>query len=299
MDPAAGRILVGTCAWSDHEGFYPGGLAPGDRLPFYARHFPLVEVDSTYYRLQPERNFRLWAQRTPPGFRFDVKAYRSMTRHVRPGQEDAVPAEEAFLRFTAALEPLREAGKLRAVLFQFPPWFRRGPEAVRYLEEVRARMEGFLVAVEFRHASWFAGAARARTLDLLRDLGFVHVVCDEPQVGTGCVPAVVEVTHPELAVVRFHGRNRATWYLRGGRSADRFRYLYGEDELREWVPHVRLLAERAREVHLLMNNNYGDYAVRNAFQLARLLGLDYPEPPAAHVPAAGLEPGGRPGVARS
>lgn len=274
-----GQVFVGTCAWSDHERFYPPGLKPGDRLAYYARHFPLVEVDSTYYHLQPERNFRLWAQRTPDHFRFDVKAYKAMTRHERPGEEQTpLPLPEVFERFKAALQPLRESGKLRAVLFQFPPWFRCARESVRYLEEVRERMEGYLLAVEFRHVSWFAGGYRERTLDLLRRLDLVHVVCDEPQVGTGCVPTVVAVTNPELAVVRFHGRNKATWYLRGGRSADRFNYLYSEEELAEWLPRVRELAAQAREVHLLMNNNYGDYAVRNAFQLARLLGLDYPAP---------------------
>jgi len=142
----------------------------------------------------------------------------------------------------------------------------------------RTDTEGFRVAVEFRHASWFRGPQRERTLALLESLGFVHVVCDEPQVGTGCVPPVVAVPNPELSVVRFHGRNREAWYARDIGASQRFRYLYREEELREWIPRVRQLAAAAREVHLLMNNCFRDYAVRNALQLARMLGLAYPEP---------------------
>ena len=125
-----GKILVGTCNWSDFEHFYPRGLKPNERLGYYARYFPLVEVDSTFYRLMPARNFELWAERTPDDFSFDVKAYRTLTRHGsehRPGarhEDDAPeldPAEDDFRAFKESIEPLRQAGKLRAILFQFPP----------------------------------------------------------------------------------------------------------------------------------------------------------------------------------
>src|SRR5690606_15454459 len=117
------RIRVGTCAWSDHEEYYPPGLPARERLSYYAQHFSLVEVDSTFYRLQPARWFESWAERTPPDFRFNVKAYGAITRHhrePRPGEEDLV---EVFRRFDASVQPLREAGKLGALHFQFPPWF--------------------------------------------------------------------------------------------------------------------------------------------------------------------------------
>lgn len=270
-------IRVGTCAWSDHKDYYPLGLPASQRLSYYARHFSVVEVDSTFYRLQPARWFALWADRTPPDFVFNVKAYGAMTMHhrtPRPGEEDVA---EVFRRFDESVQPLREAGKLKALHFQFPPWFTCTAENRAWVAYCRERFPHDLVAVEFRHRSWFEGGAREETLRLLRELEAVHVICDEPQVGSGCVPPVVAVTHPALAIVRFHGRNRSTWYIRGEGSADRFNYLYSRAELQEWVRPVREeLEPAAAEVHLLMNNNQANYAVRNALDMMELLGLPVP-----------------------
>lgn len=286
------RILCGTCAWADHEDFYPPGLKPGDRLAYYARFFPIVEVDSTFYALQPARNFALWAQRTPPHFVFNVKAYGAMTRHhrqPRPGEEDLAAV---FRQFDAALEPLRAAGKLRAVHFQFPPWFVASDANRAWVEHCREWFHRDLVAVEFRHRSWFAGGEAGRTLAWLKRLGAVHVICDEPQVGSGCVPLVEAVTCPRLAIVRFHGRNAATWYKKGETSAERFDYLYSREELAAFVPLVQRLAAAAEEVHLLLNNNRANYAVRNSLDLMELLGL--PVPPRDHrgspLPPGAVQP---------
>lgn len=268
-----GTIRVGTCAWADHANFYPPELKPRERLPFYARHFNLVEVDSSFYALQPPRNFRLWAEVTPPGFRFHVKAYRALTRHDRipkPGEEDL---GEVADRFRKSIMPLVESGKLTALHFQFPPWFVRRSENLAYLGWIREQFASYLVAIEFRHRSWFQSAAvSGETLAFLRDQEFAHTIVDEPQIGSGSIPAVVAVTNPRLAVIRFHGRNRETWYARGlATSGDRFKYLYSEDELRPWAEKARALAEEAEAVHLLMNNNFGDYAVRNAQQMLGLI----------------------------
>src|SRR5690606_5363520 len=124
------------------------------------------------------------------------------------------------------------------------------------------------------HVSWFRGENREATLEFLRELGAVHVACDAPQVGSGTVPRVVAVTDPRLAIVRFHGRNARTWYIRAETTAQRFDYLYSKEELAEWLPAIRdVLAREAAEVHLLMNNNRANYAVRNALDLMELLGL--------------------------
>ena len=273
-------IRVGTCAWSDHEPFYPPGLKPAERLAYYARFFSLVEVDATYYHLMPARNFQAWVDRSPPGFVFNVKAHKAMTRHERPERDRTdLPLEEIFARFRYSLEPMRAAGKLKAVHFQFPPWFGCTRENIAYLEMVREEMEGYLVSVEFRNRSWFADPARTQaTLRFLEAHDFVHVICDEPQIGSGSVPPVPTVTQRQLAIVRFHGRNAAMWYARTRTSGERFNYLYSEGELREWVPVIHELAGSADEVHVLMNNNFANYAVRNAYQMARLLGLDLPNP---------------------
>lgn len=272
-----GQVRVGTCAWADHDDFYPEGIKPRERLPYYAQRFNLVEVDSSYYALQPPRNFALWAAITPADFRFHVKAYRVLTKHDRtpkPGEKDLDTVAEMFCR---SIEPLAAAGKLTALHFQFPPWFVRRPENFEYLTWVRERFARFLVAVEFRHRSWFATPAVSNeTLAFLRDLQFAHTIVDEPQVGSGSIPAVIAVTNPRLAVIRFHGRNRETWYARGlATSGDRFKYLYSEEELRPWAEKAQELAGEAEAVHLLMNNNFGDYAIRNARQMLYLIfGID-------------------------
>lgn len=278
-------IRVGTCAWADHEEYYPPGLPQRERLAYYARHFPLVEVDSTFYRLQPAKWFAGWAARTPPDFRFNVKAYGAMTRHhrePRPGEENLL---EVFRRFAESVAPLREAGKLGALHFQFPPWFTCSKQSREWVQFCREFFASDLVAVEFRHTSWFAGPNREESLRFLRDIRAVHVACDAPQVGSGTVPRVVAVTDPRLSIVRFHGRNAQTWYIKGTTSAQRFDYLYSKDELAEWLePVTQVLAANAEEVHLLMNNNRANYAVRNALDLMELLGLPTPERDERGVP---------------
>ncbi|MGE5590476.1 MAG: DUF72 domain-containing protein [Bacillota bacterium] len=265
-----GEILVGTCAWADHAPFYPRGTKPTDRLRYYASFFPLVEVDSTYYAMQPAARFAAWAQSTPEHFRFNVKAYRAITRHDRapkPGEEDVGFLAE---RFSEALEPMRAEGKLVAVHLQFPPWFVQNAENEAYLAWIREFFPKDIVAVEFRHRSWWTDERREETLGLLRVLQAANVVVDEPQVGSGSIPMVPEVTHPKLSVFRFHGRNKDTWYIKAKDSGERFRYLYNRDELSTFVPIVRGHQAHVEQVHLLLNNNYQNYAVINGFDLMEL-----------------------------
>jgi len=284
-------ILVGTASWTDHEPFYPPEYQrkemSAQRISYYARYFPLVEIDSTFYRLQPQRNFQLWSERTPDGFRFDVKAYGELTWHHRTEEGQTIqPRAETFAQFSEMMQPLRDAGKLRAILFQFPPWFVRRPENLDYLRRVREAFPDDRIGVEFRHRSWLEGDHVPSLLEAMREMGVSLTVVDEPQVGTGSIPTVLEVTNPDLVLVRFHGRNAQMWYARVQTTAERFDYLYTEDELREWVPKVAHLAQGAREVHLLFNNNARDYAVRNARQLMGLLREGVPDAEVVAPPGA-------------
>ncbi len=301
MDRAGpiGNIRVGTCSWTDRtlldsRGFYPDDVhTPAERLRFYASRFSVVEVDATYYAPPSEHNARLWAQRTPPGFVFDVKAYGLLTHHpVTPGSLpapvraelapsarekervylSAVPPaarEQLWRLHEEALAPLAEAAKLGCVLFQFPPWFRRNRANTDYLRQLPDRLP-YPLAVEFRGGGWMDESARKDTLALLEDLELAYVVVDEPQGFRSSTPTVLACTAP-LVVVRFHGRNAATWERPGLSAAQRFDYLYSEAELREWVTPLRRLAAQAEALHALMNNCHGDQAVRNAAQLAALL----------------------------
>ncbi len=277
-----GRILVGTCNWADHAAFYPRGVKPAERISYYANYFPIVEVDASFYRLMPPHNFELWAERTPDDFVFNVKAYRTLTRHGeryeagKRHEADALeldPTDEDFRLFKESIQPLKAAGKLRAVHFQFPPWFTATDRNRQYLEVVREYFPDDLLAVEFRHKSWLAGEELDRTMEKLRELDAAYTAVDQPQLGSGSVPPVAEVTTPRLSVVRFHGRNYGSWYKKDARtSAERFDYLYSKDELAEWVPTIERLAHAANEVHVLMNNNRGNYAVVNARDVQLLLG---------------------------
>jgi len=295
-------IRTGIAGWIDKSliesgKFYPEGCTSAEeRLVFYASQFPLVEVDSTYYGMPNRRNAELWVERTPADFKFDVKSFSLFTQHptkakslpkeIREGLPkelvetnqnfylDKAPAEvvdDSWEWFRDALEPLRSAGKLGAVFFQFPPWFFPSTRSLAYLEQVQERMFGFPIAVEFRKREWLDDTHAEGTLDFLRRRRIPHVAVDAPQGFHTALPPVAEVTSPELAVVRFHGRNRETWDQKGAPPSVRFRYLYSDEELAEWVPKVKQLSGETAEVHAVMNNNYSDYSVRNAKRIAELL----------------------------
>ena len=286
----AAPVLVGTSNWTDHARFYPPELDRGarrrERLSFYARYFPLVEIDTTFYGIPRPGVAEGWLERTPPGFLFNVKAYRSLTRHEREQGRPREPTEDEVRDFMAAIEPLRAAGRLVAVHYQFPPWFTNTPGAREVLLETRERHPDDTVAIEFRHRSWYDDGAWPDTEELLRELEVAHVGVDAPQVGSGTAPPVLAVTTPRLALVRLHGRNRRTWYIRdAGSSGDRFDYLYSPEELAEWVPAIRAVADRGVPVHVLLNNNRSNYAVVNAFDIAALLDIPLPRPPEGVIEA--------------
>ena len=289
-----GKVLVGTCSWTDKallaSGWYPPDRGdPEGRLRYYADRFPVVEVDATYYALPSTRNSLLWIERTPEDFRFDVKAFSLLTghptapnalpadlrahltrRHRRPGRAYADPGllDEVWLRFGGALGPLRRAGRLGTLLFQFPPWFAPGPRSQAFLDRCRERTEGWPVAVEFRHPDWWRRTRRAATAALLSDLGMAAVAVDMVQTLPASIPPATPVTSRDLAVVRFHGRNSA-WG--SGTKEERFRHLYSEAELAEWVPRLKSMADRTEELHVLFNNCCADAAVRSAAAMRRFL----------------------------
>jgi uncharacterized protein YecE (DUF72 family) len=294
------NVFTGSCSWTDKTlvqdtDWYPKRtMSAEERLRFYSEQFPLTEIDSTYYAPPSEQQARLWAERTPDGFRFDVKAYSLLTGHpTRPRslwrdlREALAPEvadkrnvypkhlapdalEEAWRRFAAALRPLHEAGKLGAVLFQYPPWFTPRRENRAEVESLRGRLPDYHVSVEFRSPMWLAEERdRERTLGMLEDHGLVFVCVDAPAASK--LPRVMAVTNPELLVMRFHGRSDSTWSDTSRSAAERFRYLYSREELEELAGPIREVAEEARETHLLMNNCYRDYSVRNAAELRDLL----------------------------
>jgi uncharacterized protein YecE (DUF72 family) len=294
-------VLVGTASWSSKTlvgsgRFYPPGVTSAEaRLRYYATRFPLVEVDSSYYAMPAPATSQLWAERTPDGFTMNVKAFRLFTGHqtspavLHKDIRAALPAsakahlylnevppaivDELWRRFIEALAPLRAAGRLGLVHFQFPPWLMRNASGHDHVRMCVERMAGHTLSVEFRHRSWFADeAATASTLAFERELGVVHTVVDGPHGFANSVPALWEATHPRVALLRLHGRNTATWNLKGlGDSSDRFNYDYSAAELGAVAEQVQRLATRAPTTHVVFNNNMEDQGQRNAASLASLL----------------------------
>ena len=290
-----GEIRVGTAGWTDKtlidSGWYPEDASnPEKRLRYYATQFPLVEVDSAYYALPAERTAEAWADRTPAHFTFNVKAFSLFTQHPTPvralptdlreeagkaGKErvylkdvDPKLTDEAWSRFLAALEPLRSAGKLGAILLQFPPWFPIGRANKQYILDCAGRAAPDRVCVEFRNRTWMTEDNQKETLDFLSAHHLPYVCVDEPQGYPNSIPPVLAATS-DLAVVRLHGHSEH-WDAKT--VQERFNYRYSDKELKTWAGNVEQLAADADETHVVFNNCYRDYAHVNAQRLEGLLG---------------------------
>ena len=288
-----GRVLIGTASWTDKPliesgRFYPPeAKTPEARLRYYSSQFPLVEVDSTYYGLPTVENAERWVERTPPGFIFDVKAYSLFTEHPTPVgrlpkalqailpaglvgkrqfSRDDAPVEFVDLcwsTFNDALLPLHDAGRLGAIVFQFPKWVFPSRYSHRYLEEIRERLGLYRGAVEFRNERWLDAEHQEETLALLGDLGLTYICVDEPQSFPSSVPPIATATTPHLAYVRFHGRNSETWEKHSETSSERFDYYYSVAEIDEWTPKIASLVDEAEAVHLILNTNNYDQGPAN------------------------------------
>jgi uncharacterized protein YecE (DUF72 family) len=236
----------------------------------------MVEVDSSYYGMPTAANAQLWAERTPPGFTFNV--HKDLQQAMGAAAPTVLyykdtPAEirdELWRRFIEALAPLKEAGKLGAVHFQFAPWMLRNREGLAHVRHCVERMEGHLVAVEFRNKSWF-GDNLEKTIAFERELDVVHTIVDAPAGFSNSAPCVWEVTNPRLALLRLHGRNKETWNHKGEASSGRFNYWYSAEELDAMVPEIRGVAGLADSMHVVFNTNYEDQGQVNARLLRQLL----------------------------
>ena len=295
------RLYVGSSSWAEKSlvasgRFYRPEVKDSEpRLAFYAQRFNLAEVDSTYYALPSRRNAERWAAAVPQGFRFNVKAFALFTQHptnlssIPKSFHDALPPEtrekrrlyhkdvppevneELWRIFRGALRPLRDAGKLGAVLIDFPPWFVPSDAARDYIAEAHRRLPDEDVIVEFRNRLWVEGDEVERTFSLLRDLACGFVCVDEPPGFKSSFPPLVAVTAP-AAAVRFRGRNSERWEDKGASTEERLNWWYSDEELAEWLPRIEKLAAEAKAVYLAFNTKAEDQGVVNAGRLKRLIG---------------------------
>lgn len=290
------QFLVGTASWTDptlvkSTTFYPATtMTSAERLAFYASHFSTVEVDSSYYAILSEDVSRLWVERTPQGFIFNVKAFAWLTQHpAEAGRlpaviKNALPAELkssrrinhpppevlslAFQMFWSSLAPLREACRMGVVLFQLPPYLTWRRSNLDYLASLPERLPGATIAIEFRHPSWTDTPSRqGEVLRFLKDHGLGYVSVDAPA-KSGLLPLLAATA--DYAYLRFHGRNDENWFKRNLTPAERFKYLYAERELAEWAGRLKQLSG-VRRAFAIFNNCYSNFGVMNATTMREML----------------------------
>ncbi len=270
------ELRIGTSGWH-----YPGGDGswdgvfyplPADRergfdeLRFYAGRFNTVEINSTFYG-QPRASVSLgWVRRTPPGFEFSVKLFQKFTH---PGMTpDASEISQADVdHFKAGIEPLAAAGRMGALLAQFPPSFHDSGESRAYLEWLLATFREYALAVELRHKSW--SDAESAVASLLGAHGAAWVQIDEPKFASS-IRQSFEPNVERLMYVRLHGRNRAEWWEHE-EAEDRYDYLYSEAELAPIVERLRAARAVVRKLYLYMNNHFSAQAVADATMVRHLL----------------------------
>jgi uncharacterized protein YecE (DUF72 family) len=295
-----GRIEIGISSWADaelvHSGFYPAGVDTAEaRLAYYSARFSITEIDSSYHFFPTQRNMALWLENTPDGFTFNIKAFSLFTQHpapfsslpksIREKYGDQIQTkgnvylhhlpdsaiDELWAITLRTIEPLKNAGKLGTVLFQYPPWFHPEPKNYDYINTCRERLLAYPVSVEFQVGIWL-DKHREETLSFLRERNIALVCVDEPQGLKSSVPGISEVTAP-LALIRFHGRNKENWETRSIAPSGKFDYLYSEAELKEWLPGILAMAKASEKLHIIFKNKHAGFPVENAVMMQRLLGL--------------------------
>jgi len=256
-------LYIGTCGYAYKDwigGFYPATIRSSEMLPYYAGCFTAVEIDSTYYGVPQPTTLERMAARTPPGFRFTFKLPQTATH---PANNVYGRLHDDVRLLLEVLEPMQRAGKMAALLAQFPNQFEPGPNAQRYLDQLADALRGYPVVAEFRHRDW----QKKQYLKAVRELGFGWCNPD--------MPALPELLEPradvtsDIGYVRFHGRNAATW--RTGDNVTRYQYEYRRDDLNAWVKNLLKLAEQTRETFVFFNNHAEAGAVRGARLLTEIL----------------------------
>jgi uncharacterized protein YecE (DUF72 family) len=266
-------ITLGLTGWSDHPLIIQHS---SQKLEDYSGHFPFVELDSSFYAIPPERNILSWLDKTPDIFQFIPKAYAAMTQH-KDWVPDYPSVEKMFDIYKQTFNPMVARGKVKAFLFQFPPYFDCTKENVSYLRKVRQLMGNLPVAIEFRHQSWMSENYRSKTLQFLKDHHFIIVVTDQPQTPSNSIPTVLEGTHPSLTLYRLHGRNYEGWLGEDVKDwrAERTLHDYSKIELEEIKENTLILEKQSNEVAVIFNNNSGGHAAKNAKELQEMLGIDF------------------------
>jgi uncharacterized protein YecE (DUF72 family) len=307
----AGRILVGTSSWADPgfvKDWYPKGMPARDRLAWYAQRFEYVEVNSSFYAIPAQKTVARWAEITPTEFVFDVKLHRLLSRH-SAGADSLLPElrpraktdergrvlltpelQDLLVEATLdAIAPLAQAGKLGPFLLQLSPSFSPRKHELSELEPLAEQLREPGLAMELRNRNWVEGEQLEATLDWYENNGVSFVCVDSPPGDNfQILPPIDAVTRRDVAYLRMHGRN-TEGYLKGKSVAERFGWVYSEDELEELAGRAQNLAEDAGQVHVAFNNNRSSDAPDSARRFRELIGQDPGPPPNAPTPGEQME----------
>jgi uncharacterized protein YecE (DUF72 family) len=294
----ATKVLVGTASWTD-PGFiadwYPKQVPASRRLQWYACHFNMVELNSSFYAIPRQQSVQKWCRETPPGFVFDVKLHKLLSRHSTDikllppelrrkakaigDKVELTPAIEKAVakRFLQEIEPFRENEKLGALLLQLSPSFRPRTHQLGELDHLFELLEDYPVAVELRNVDWVSEAHLSDTTKYFRKHKLTFVSVDAPEASHFMImPGKDVVTNPQLAYLRLHGRN-ARGYIRGRTVAERFDYEYSNQELHQIANRVSNLAEESSEIHVVYNNNASNYAPKAAEHFKEIVAEEHRE----------------------
>jgi uncharacterized protein YecE (DUF72 family) len=268
-------IYVGLSGFGDHEELYGTGVKASERLKAYSSHFSVVELDNSFYAVQPVKNYQKWLRETPDSFKFIIKVYQGMTGHLREEQNYFDNLDTMYQAFHTSIEPVIEVNRLSMVLFQYPPWFDCNQKNVALLRETRERMGEVPCALEFRNQSWYTADRSEKTLEFLTKHNWIHSIADEPQAGTGSIPIVNRATTSDKTLIRLHGRNVSGWHKSSDPNWRKLRYLYryNKQELSEWRDRLFELEKSCETLYVMFNNNSGGDAADNAKELIALLGI--------------------------
>lgn len=269
-------ISIGLSTWTRHPHLIHDEQREV-RFDEYAGVFPLVELDTSFYGIPSSSAIKKWIRQAPDGFKYILKAHSTMTHH----DDGHTPVSEGermatFKAFKTAIKPLVVSEKLAMVLFQFPPFFTRTLEHIRYLREVRIQMSDLPVGVEFRDPSWYEGGLSEDVFNYLKSLDLTYVIADEPFDGNAGVPFTPIVTTPTAAYFRLHGQNRRGWLQREGSwEHERTNYHYSTKEIQALGQAISTVAKQVEQTYVIFNNNGHRDAAANAEMLRDELGLHF------------------------
>lgn len=265
-------IAIGLTSWSDHPHLL---LENKPTLANYAARLPMIELDTPFYGIPSQATVQAWVQTTPADFRFLIKVHRAITLQ-GDWQETWETEEQLYIQYLTAMQPMIASGKLAAFLLQFPAFFTCTTKHVAYLQRLRQRFVNYPLAIEFRHASWYAEKYFPDMLTFMRAQKLTLVSVDEPQVPEHSVPFVAVQTTPNLAIFRLHGRNQTGWLAKGPDwRKKRTLYSYSHSELLELAEVIKETAQHTAYTAVIFNNNSGGDAAANALALKEILQLDY------------------------